>query len=82
MHGAPQHERSPAANSSGRRHERTVKKRFSPGSNPHDLIRCAQKEKCVWYAAYDEEMLAGCFAQLLKLCNDQTAPIVLFSVYV
>ena len=56
---------------------RTDKKKFSSENNPHDLIRCAQKEKYVWYAAYDEEMLFEKFTELLNLCKDKTLPIVL-----
>ena len=61
------------------RHERTAKKGFTSGNNPHDLVRCAQKEKYVWYATYDEEMQAEQFMEVLSSCNDKSAPIVFFS---
>jgi len=60
------------------RHDSTAKKRFSSGNNPHDLIRCAQKEKFVWYATYDEEMHAEKFMETLNSCNDKSCPIVFF----
>lgn len=71
-------EESPMANSkkSESRHERTAKKKFNSGNNPHDLVRCAQKEKYVWYATYDEEMQAERFTEVLNYCNDKCPPIV------
>jgi len=58
-------------------HERTAKKCFSSENNPHDLVRCTQKEKYVWYATYDEEMYAERFIEVLSTCNDKSAPIVI-----
>ena len=75
----PSHEHSPVPNSNKSRHEHTAKRKFNPESNPHDLVRCAQKEKYVWYATYDEEMQIENFKHLLKFCNDQSAPIVIFN---
>ncbi len=58
-------------------HERTAKKGFTSENNPHDLVRCAQKEKYVWYAAYDDEMFSERFMETLAACTDKGAPIVL-----
>lgn len=58
------------------RHDRTAKKCFNSGNNPHDLVRCTQKEKYVWYATYDEEMQSERFMEVLATCNDKGAPIV------
>lgn len=56
---------------------RTDKKKFNSENNPHDLIRCAQKEKYVWYATYDEEMALKKFTEILNFCKDKAPPIVL-----
>ena len=53
-----------------------TKRNDNAGNNPHDLIRCAQKEKYVWYATYDKEMQAKEFNKLLKSCTDRSGPIV------
>ena len=76
----PMRDQSPLSNInklSGRR-ERTAKKKFNSENNPHDLIRCAQKEKYVWYSTYDEEMQISKFKEIIKMCNDQSDPIVIF----
>lgn len=59
--------------------ESTPKKKFNPESNPHDLVRCAQKEKYVWYAVCDEEMQTDVFVRSLQSCIDPSPPIVLGS---
>lgn len=56
--------------------ERTDKKEFRSGNNPHDLIRCIQKDKYVWYATYDEDMSSEKFKETLNFCNDKSSPIV------
>ena len=62
--------------SSNKLHEHTEKKKFKSESNPHELIRCTQKDKYIWYAAYDEEMLEEKFLALLHCCTDKTEPLV------
>jgi len=57
----------------------TPKKKFNSESNPHDLVRCAQKEKYIWYAVCDETMQLNQFIQNLSSCVDSSPPIVLYT---
>lgn len=57
-------------------HEQTAKKHFSSESNPHELVRCSQKDKYVWYATYDEEMCMNKFLDIIHSCKDKGAPLV------
>ena len=45
--------------------------------NPHALKRSAQKDKCVWYAAYDEDMCEDTFYRYIHKCTDTTYPVVM-----
>ena len=66
----------PKHNKNIEKNQSTDKKRFKSGNNPHDLVRCVQKEKYVWYGTYDEEMKAEYFKRTLNLCADKSPPIV------
>ena len=57
---------------------KTDKKKFKSESNPHDLIRCIQKDKYVWYSTYDEDMSNKKFTEVLNHCSDKSSPIVIF----
>lgn len=56
--------------------EGTEKKKFLSENNPHELIRCTQKDKYIWYASYDEEMLSEKFSETINMCSDKSLPIV------
>lgn len=43
--------------------------------NPHRLKRSAQREKYVWYGAYEKTLLQANLMEVLKCCKDSASPM-------